>query len=72
MISEDGWRIIGGCTHYARASLDNGNIGIIYEYEQGCGYKRVTESESIEPGKGYWILINNIVDLAVLTVKAVE
>ncbi|MGA1839033.1 MAG: MopE-related protein [bacterium] len=58
-ISEDGWLMIGGCTCPAKASVQNGNIEVIYGYVRGIGYKRILESEYLEPSKGYWILLSN-------------
>lgn len=68
-IEEDGWAMIGGCTSDAKASSDNCSIGIIYKYVQGTGYQHITESEMLEPGKGYWILLNNVNDQAELSVE---
>lgn len=61
---ENGWYMIGGCTYPARVSVDNGHIVVIYGYVQGVGYQRVTPPEVIEPGYGYWILIEDISDQA--------
>lgn len=55
----DGWLMIGGCTGPAKASVDTGNIGVIYRFTQELGYQRVLESESLERHQGYWILIND-------------
>jgi hypothetical protein len=66
---EDGWYMIGGCTSDAKASGDNCNIGVIYGYEQGSGYKRIQEGENLETGKGYWILFENVTDQASLNVQ---
>lgn len=67
-INEDEWHMIGACSFPASASITNGTIGIMYGYDQDCGYKRL-ETVTLEPGKGYWILTNNVVDQATLTVK---
>jgi hypothetical protein len=69
MIEEDGWKMIGGCSFDAKASSTNCNIGVIYMYEQGVGYKRVLEGEYLQPGKGYWILLKDIIDQASLIVS---
>jgi hypothetical protein len=66
---EDGWSMIGGCTCPARAQLDNGKIIVIYQYVQGFGYQRIPASGLIEPGKGYWILCQDIMGEAELEVK---
>jgi len=58
--NEDGWHMIGGCTNQAKASINNGKIGIIYRYDPFDGYKQVHESENLEPGKGYWILLKDV------------
>lgn len=53
---QDGWYMIGGCSLQAKASVDSGNIKVIYDYKQGFGYHRVLGSDHIEAGIGYWIL----------------
>jgi predicted CxxxxCH...CXXCH cytochrome family protein len=70
-VYSDGWEMIGGCTFQGKAFVDNGNISVIYSYVQGEGYVRLLESENLTPGEGYWILINDVIDKAVLTVKPV-
>ncbi len=62
-VSENGWNMIGGCTFLARSSLHNGKIDVIYTYTQGLGYERLLESDSIEPGKGFWIHFNDVTDV---------
>lgn len=59
-VKEDGWYIIGGCTSPAKASIDNGTVDVIYKYIPGSGYKSLLASENLEPGKGYWVLLNDI------------
>jgi hypothetical protein len=66
---QDGWYMIGGCTLDAKASGDNCNIGVIYGYEQGSGYKRVQEGGNLKHGKGYWIFFENATDQAILNVQ---
>lgn len=56
MPAEDGWSMIGGCSFTAKATLNIGEIHVIYGYEQGLGYQRVSDYSNIEPGEGYWIL----------------
>ena len=56
---EYGWEMIGGCTYSAKSSTNGCNIGVIYDYVQGAGYKRVSGSERLKPGKGYWILLRD-------------
>jgi hypothetical protein len=68
-VDEDGWAMIGGCTSDAEASSDKCSIEVIYGYVQGTGYQRITESETLEPGKGYWILLNNVIGQAELRVE---
>lgn len=68
-INEDGWEMIGGCTSSAQASADSCNIGVIYGYIQGSGYKRIREGEFLEPGKGFWILFTDISDQCQLIVE---
>ena len=67
---DDGWAMIGGCTSSAKASVVNGTIGVIYGYEQGGGYQQVTDH--FEPGKGYWILLNNVTGGAIFSVETVD
>jgi hypothetical protein len=55
-ISEDGWNMIGGCTYRAKAYIDKGDIVVIYGFDPKFGYQRLLESDSLEPGKAYWIL----------------
>lgn len=68
-VDEDGWAMIGGCTSDAKALSVNCSIGVIYGYVQGTGYQRVSESETLKPGRGYWILLNNVMDQAELRVE---
>ncbi|MGA1841617.1 MAG: cytochrome c3 family protein [bacterium] len=68
-VYENGWYMIGGCTTQSRASINTGNIIVIYGYIPGVGYERVLESKNLEPGKGYWIFFSDIADQAELTVK---
>ena len=68
-VTENGWEMIGGCSSAAKASVDTCNIGVIYGYIQEGGYRRVLESEHLEPGKGYWILLNNIMSYSNLKVE---
>lgn len=68
-VYEDGWAMIGGCTSGAMPTVGNCNISVIYEYIQGKGYQRVLESETLEPGKGYWILFNNVMEQDELKVE---
>ncbi|MGA1840282.1 MAG: MopE-related protein [bacterium] len=67
----DGWEMIGGCTSKARPVTDSYDIEVIYGYMRGSGYERVLDSEYIEPGRGYWILLEGIVDQCLLTVKEI-
>jgi hypothetical protein len=71
-VNEDKWDMIGGCSVPAQASMDNGTIKVIYKYVQGSGYKRVTGSEDLEPGKGYWILMSDIVEHAIFHIVKIE
>lgn len=61
-IDEHGWGLIGGCTYPTKISMDDENIMVIYRYVQAIGYQQVPESEKLDPGEGYWILLNNIID----------
>lgn len=70
-INEAGWFIIGGCTSDSKVSSTNCNIGVIYKFEKELGYKRVLQSEKLQPGKGYWILVNNVMDQAKLIVETI-
>ena len=60
---------MGGCSYPAHFTIDNGNIDVIYQYAPGSGYERIPASENLEPGKGYWMLFNNITDKAQLHVE---
>jgi hypothetical protein len=71
-IDADGWLMIGGCTEPAKASVDTGNIGVIYKFTQELGYQRLLESECLERAKGYWILLNNVDAGATISVEAVD
>ena len=66
---EDGWYMIGGCTHPARVIPDGCDIDVIYEYVPGAGYQRVPEPYCLEPGEGYWILLKNVNGEATISVK---
>lgn len=71
-VDEDGWVMIGGCTSDAKVSSDKCSIGVIYGYVQGAGYQRVLGSEMLKPGKGYWILFNDVADKAELRVEPTQ
>jgi hypothetical protein len=64
---EDGWYMIGGCSMPAQKMVTSGNIVVIYGYTQGVGYTRVSGSEPLERGKGYWILFSNTSEEAEFT-----
>ncbi|MGA1865031.1 MAG: hypothetical protein ACMUHX_08215 [bacterium] len=55
-----GWYMVGGCSSSARVLADNCKIVVVYEYDPGTGYKRVYDTSSLDPSKGYWILFDNI------------
>ncbi|MGA1863727.1 MAG: hypothetical protein ACMUHX_01565, partial [bacterium] len=61
-VYSDGWEMIGGCTSGARPTVDSCQIGVIYRFVSGSGYVRVLTTEEIEPGGGFWILFNSVVD----------
>jgi hypothetical protein len=69
-VDEDGWQMIGGCTYEAQPFTYNCDIGVIYGYEQGKGYQRILETESLMPGSGYWALFKGLIDLCELKVEA--
>ncbi|MGA1839310.1 MAG: hypothetical protein ACMUIU_01685 [bacterium] len=71
MVDGSGWEMIGGCTTGARPSTDNCDIGVIYRFVRGEGYKRVFPTEAMDPGKGFWILLKEVVDQCNLTVEAI-
>lgn len=71
-VNEEKWEMIGGCSFPAKASIKNGDIEIIYKYTPGIGYKQVLESESLEPGRGYWILISNILEHATVHIGNID
>jgi hypothetical protein len=55
----DGWYMIGGCSSPTQKMVTSGKIDVVYGYTQGKGYTRVSESQLLERGKGYWILFSN-------------
>lgn len=69
-LNKDGWNMIGGCTSPARSSTEGCHIDVIYGYKQEAGYEQIPSSECLEPGRGYWILLNGIVDKCKLRVEA--
>jgi hypothetical protein len=69
VIHEGGWYMTGGCTSAAQASTDSCNINVIYRFVPGFGYQRVLASEYLEPGEGYWILLEDVADQANLSVQ---
>ncbi|MGA1864330.1 MAG: thrombospondin type 3 repeat-containing protein [bacterium] len=71
-LSEDGWKMIGGCTYPAKPSSNKCTIRVIYKYVPEFGYKRIMESENLLPGAGYWILFINTIDQAELRVEITE
>lgn len=54
-VYENGWDMIGGCRSRSRVSSDSCSIDVIYTYIKGVGYKRLLGSDSMKPGKGFWI-----------------
>jgi hypothetical protein len=56
---EDAWYFIGGCTSPAQTMVTSGSIVVIYGFTPGVGYDRLPESDPLEPGKAYWILIRH-------------
>jgi hypothetical protein len=71
-VYDNGWEMIGGCSSPAQTSVNNGNIEVIYAFIKGFGYQRLHESENLEPGKGYWILLSNTIEQAELIVEGIE
>jgi outer membrane protein assembly factor BamB len=65
-VHTDGWYMIGGCTYSAQPVSDTCTIDVIYEYAQEIGYQR---TETLEPGKGYWILFGDIADRATINLR---
>jgi hypothetical protein len=63
--------MIGGCTWDARLTTDRCHAGVIYKYVTGTGYQRVQTSESLTPGQGYWILLDDVMDEAEIRVDAI-
>ncbi|MGA1864128.1 MAG: VWA domain-containing protein [bacterium] len=68
--NDSGWNMIGGCTSSAKISVNNCSVTVIYKYDQAAGYQRVSASENLEPGKGYWILLNNVVNPCELVIES--
>lgn len=68
-VYKDGWDMIGGCSCPAQAFSGNSDIIVIYDFVPGIGYQRVLESENLMPGKGYWILIEDVIGQANLTLE---
>ncbi|MGA1863897.1 MAG: thrombospondin type 3 repeat-containing protein [bacterium] len=67
-VYENGWNIIGGCTSSSKASSEGCGINVIYNYNKSYGYKRLPASESMEPGKGFWIRFIDVTDQGRLSV----
>jgi hypothetical protein len=61
-VYENGWNMIGGCTSLAQTSSDSCSIDVIYTYIKDLGYKRLLASDSMEPGKGFWIRFIDVTD----------
>ncbi|MGA1842916.1 MAG: hypothetical protein ACMUIU_20055 [bacterium] len=72
MVYSSGWQMIGGCTSDAKALMDECKIKVIYGFKQESGYIRVQEDENLTPGKGYWILFENVMDQCELTVEIID
>ncbi|MGA1864103.1 MAG: right-handed parallel beta-helix repeat-containing protein [bacterium] len=69
-VYSDGWEMIGGCTSDARPAADSCEIDVIYRFVKGKGYQRVLlASENLEPGGGFWIFLEDVVDQCVITVE---
>ena len=69
-VASGGWAMIGGCSSSAQVSSNHCDVGVIYRYVQGAGYQRVTSH--LEPGQGYWILLNDVDGGATISVKTVD
>ncbi|MGA1841912.1 MAG: PQQ-binding-like beta-propeller repeat protein [bacterium] len=69
---QEGWHMIGGCTFPAQPSVDDCKIKVIYGYNQGHGYQTILESEELKPGKGYWILLEDVEDRCELTIEITD
>ena len=67
--NKNGWLMIGGISSSAKAFSMNCSVEVIYRYVPGSGYERVQESEFLEPGIGYWILIHNVTDHAEVRIQ---
>jgi hypothetical protein len=63
--------MIGGCVAPAKATVNTGNITVIYGFVVGAGYQRVKDTENLEPGNGYWILFREIIGKAEFTVESI-
>ncbi|MGA1842268.1 MAG: hypothetical protein ACMUIU_16735 [bacterium] len=73
LIPDDGWYMIGGCTYPSQAISDKGTIVVIYGYDQGIGYKRITDQERLRAGAGFWISLSGVSRLnAVITTSTIE
>ncbi|MGA1841149.1 MAG: fibronectin type III domain-containing protein [bacterium] len=68
----NGWYMIGGSVAPAKASVNNGNITVIYGFVSGAGYQRIKETDNLESGRGYWILFKEIMDQAEFKVESIE
>ncbi|MGA1841508.1 MAG: MXAN_6640 family putative metalloprotease [bacterium] len=71
-VYERGWDMIGGCSCYAKASVNNCRLDVIYGYNHKAGYTRLPLSDNIKPGKGYWAFFNNVIDQARLNVHMTD
>ena len=66
---ENGWYMIGGCTSPANRMATNGSIDVVYGHSP-YGYTRLSESDPLATGKGYWILFSNTSEGAELKVTS--
>jgi hypothetical protein len=59
MVLNKGWSMISlpvECEDPASGNILLQNSEVIYGFEKGIGYKRITAANEMEVGKGYWIL----------------
>jgi hypothetical protein len=64
-VQKNDWLMIGCCTYSAQPFSDTCTIGVVYGYTRDTGYQR---PETLETGKGYWILLNDTLDRAIVTI----
>ncbi|MGA1863726.1 MAG: PQQ-binding-like beta-propeller repeat protein [bacterium] len=71
-VYNSGWEMIGSCTSGARPKTDSCDMGVIYRYTKGAGYQRVSDTEDLISGEGFWILLKDVAGQCKITVEPTE